>query len=159
MYTANKPDRNQIERFLQAVDASFPIPLSEKQSLSVYAEKLYELGTVCAEVEDGEIVSMVAGYTDHVEGNRGYISMVATTERARGRGLAKKLVLEFIRIAADKGLEGVHLYAVADNLPAIRMYQGLGFTEFYPKNEPRPDDTHLIYYMHADDSRRNGDTT
>lgn len=157
MFTENKPSFAQILAFLQAVDDSFPIPLSEKQPLSVYAAKLYEQGTICALLDGDEIISMTAGYTDNVTDNSGYISMVATLEKAAGRGYAKKTVTAFLEVAAEKKLSTVHLYAVRENLPAMRMYQSLGFTEYRVANEPRPNDVHLIYTIPTDGVSENGE--
>jgi len=88
---------------------------------------------------------MVAGYTDNVINNIGYISLVATLPEARNQGLAQKLVAQFLEIAREKGLDAVHLYAVPSNKSAIRIYDNLGFVRYFCANEPRPDDLHLIY--------------
>ena len=138
---------DKIDKFLNAVDGDFPVPLSEKQDLHQLAAKLAEKGTVCFAQENGEICSMVLGYTENVIGNMGYISIVATIPLAKGKGYASRLVREFVEKAREKGLSAVHLYAVKDNIPAVRMYKKLGFTEYKFENEPRPDDLHLIYYI------------
>ena len=134
-----------IEEFLRAVDKSFPVALSEKQDLHEFSKKLHTRATVCAEENGGKILSMVCGYTDNVIENRGYISVVATRKEAEGRGYAKKLVGEFLEIAREKGLSAVHVYAAPENTRAVGMYKSMGFSEWKPKNEPRPGDMHLIY--------------
>lgn len=58
-----------LEKILYAVDNSFPVPLSEKQNLKDYAKKLFSSATICAEVQNGEILSMVAGYTENLTGH------------------------------------------------------------------------------------------
>lgn len=118
---------HHIERFLRRVDAAFPIPLSHKQDLRQYSQKLCEKATLCAEVENESILAMVAGYTENVTDDMAYISLVATVKEARGRGLASKLVREFMAIAKERGLAAVHLYAVRSNAPAMQMYTKLGF--------------------------------
>lgn len=137
-----------IRDFLQDVDGLFPVPLSKKQDLNVFAQKLCEKATLCASFGDDRIVALVAGYTDQVDDDLGYISIVATRPEAQGKGLASAMVKEFLSIAARKKLRAVHLYAVKDNLLAIKMYKKLGFTVWNTINEPRPDDLHLIYYIH-----------
>ena len=125
----------------------FPVPLSEKQNLSLFAVKLCEKATLCCSYENSEICSLVAGYTDNVPDNKAYISVVASLPSAQGNGYASALVKEFINISKRKGLGAVHLYAVESNTPAIRMYEKLGFERLAMENEPRPDDVHLIYYI------------
>lgn len=130
--------------FLYAVDLSFPVPLSHKQPLESFADKLLRFGTLCAEFNGSEIASLCAGYTDNLTNNRAYISLVATVPAMYGRGLAKKCVQEFIDIARLKKLDAVHLYAVKSNIAAVNMYRNLGFVEWHCKDESRPDDLHLI---------------
>ena len=136
---------DQIEVFLRAVDQSFPIPLSDKQDLSAYARKLYEHATLCAACKDGKIVSMVAGYTENLTGDWAYIAIVATLPEGRGQGTARRLVQEFIQICAQKQVRAVHLYAVSENIAAMRLYQTLGFRALQLDDEPRKSDAHLIY--------------
>lgn len=135
----------QIEEFLIKVDRSFPIPLSQKQNLHEFAQKLSEKATICARTEGGAIVSAVFGYTENVEHNRAYISVVATLPEARGKGYASELVRSFIGIAEEKGLDGVHLYAFPSNVGAIAMYERIGFRKVTLPDEPRPHDAHLVY--------------
>lgn len=138
--------REQIEKFLLVVDKCFPVPLSEKTDLSEYAEKLREKATICAvRGKNGNILSMVAGYTENMVNEIAYISMAATLPQYQGRGYGKKLVKEFMNIAQENRMRGVHLYAVESNKPAMKMYEYLGFEKWYLTNEPRPDDVHLIY--------------
>lgn len=135
---------DKLKAFLLSVDKSFPTPLSEKQDISALAEKFAEKATLCCVEKNGKILAMVAGYTENVTENRGYISVVAALPEARGRGFASRMVKEFIEIAASKGLSSVHLYTVRENIPAVKMYEKLGFLEWSCENEQRPKDLHLI---------------
>ena len=111
----------KIESFLTKADKSFPVPLSKKQNLSEFAIKLSEKATLCIKEENGEIVSMVAGYTESLENNIAYISVVATLENARGKGYAKASVKEFIEICRQKKINAVHLYTVSSNISASSL--------------------------------------
>ena len=143
----------KIKDFLEAVDKSFPVPLSEKQELSVLAEKFVSKATLCHIEENGRIVAMVAGYTDNVTDNMGYISVVATLPEARGKGYASRLVKEFVDISASKRLSSVHLYTARSNFSAVKMYEKIGFTEWLCENEQRPDDLHLLYKIDKEISK------
>lgn len=140
-------DLVKLLEFLQQVDTLFPIPLSTKHDLGEFAKKLCDKATMCTAIEDGNIVALLAGYTDNVENNLGYISIVATLPQAQGKGYGTSLIREFIDIARTKGLRAVHLYAVRENIPAMRMYNKLGFEDYVLDDEPRPNDAHLIYYI------------
>ena len=136
-----------IELFLRAVDLHFPTPLSKKQDLHAFALKLFEKATLCCKFDEGKISAMVAGYTDNLDENIAYISIVATRSEYRGRGYAASLVTDFIEICARKNIDAVHLYSACSNIAAMNMYRKLGFVEYIAKDEPRPDDAHLIFYV------------
>ncbi len=140
-------DENRILDFLKKVDLSFPVPLSEKTSLTDYAKKIYENGVLCTYVENDEIVAMVAGYLDKIRNGIGYITLVATLPEYQGRGLAHKIIRRFQEEAETMGIRGVHLYAVRNNRNAIRMYNGLGFEELCLESEARPKDAHLMHWI------------
>lgn len=144
---SRRPSISQLEAFLRGADKTFPVPLSEKRELGAYARKLYEKATLCAAYEGEDIISLAAGYTDNITDGMAYLAIAATLPRARGQGLASRLVKEFIQICAQKGIRAVHLYAVPTNIPAMHMYMSLGFQNLALADEPRKDDAHLIYYL------------
>lgn len=138
-------NKERLYSFLKAVDKSFPVPLSLKQDLDILAEKFADKATLCYVEERGRILALVAGYTDSVIDNIGYISVVATLPEARGAGYGSRLVREFLDVARKKKLSAVHLYTARSNVAAIGMYKKIGFEEWLCENEPRPDDLHLIF--------------
>lgn len=141
-----KITKEQVEVFLNEVDGSFPVPLSDKQNLATYAEKLITHATLCCEIVDGKILSMVAGYTKNIPDNMAYVAVVATVPEKKGHGYAKKLVNEFLSICKENDISAAHLYTHKTNKIAIKMYKKIGFIDYKVINEPRPDDVHLIYY-------------
>lgn len=140
-------DVNSIEVFLRRVDGDFPVPLSQKQDLGLFARKLLEKATLCVAANETGITSMVAGYTENLTGAMAYVSIAATLPEARGQGLASGLMKEFIGICREKHIPAVHLYAVPTNTAAMELYRRLGFVEWKQPDEPRPRDAHLILYL------------
>ena len=65
-----------------------------------------------------------------------YLSSIGTVERARGRGLGRLMTASAVIDALDAGSEWVHLGVFADNLPAIALYERLGFMM---SGDPGPD--------------------
>ena len=143
----NELKKSQIEKFLKEVDVDFPTPLSQKQNLSFFAQKLIEKATICAKTENGKIVAMLAGYTENLTNNISYISILATSKQARGKGYAKGLLKEFIDICRSKKIKAIHLYTTHTNKTAVNIYKKAGFVEWAVENEPRKEDLHLIYYI------------
>ena len=54
---------------------------------------------------------------------------VAVVPAARRRGIAAALMTELETRLAPKGVERITLEVRASNLPAIRLYEGLGYTQ------------------------------
>lgn len=137
----------ELITFLERVDSLFPTPLSAKESLQVLAQKLLKYGTLCPKFDNGQMVGLVAGYTENTVNNLGYISVVSVLPEKQGEGIASRLVLEFLSIAKEKGLEGVNLYCDSRNEHALKMYDKLGFEKYIIPDEPRPEDKHLVYWF------------
>ena len=142
-----KPTVSQIETFLREVDFTFPVPLSHKQNLHDFAVKLFKKATLCCAMDGGKIAAAVAGYTNDLIKNIAYISIVATRPDFRGKGLASRLLREFVDVCRRKKIDAVHFYVAQNNSAALRLYERLGFVRWVCPNEPRPNDVHMIYYI------------
>lgn len=133
-----------INKFLSRVDRLFPIPLSEKENISVLASKFERFGTISCLKENGDIVALCAGYTNDIKNNLGYISVVASLPEYSNKGYGKIAVEGFIEKAKNAGMKAIHLYADKENRAALNMYDKLGFVDWKINDEPRPEDKHLI---------------
>jgi ribosomal protein S18 acetylase RimI-like enzyme len=65
-----------------------------------------------------------------------YLSSIGTVDAARGLGLGRFVTATAMADAAEAGCEWIHLGVFADNLPARRLYEGLGFRM---SGDPGPD--------------------
>jgi ribosomal protein S18 acetylase RimI-like enzyme len=65
-----------------------------------------------------------------------YLSSIGTVDAVRGQGLGRFVTASAMVDAAAEGCEWIHLGVFADNLPARRLYEGLGFAM---SGEPGPD--------------------
>lgn len=68
----------------------------------------------------------------------GEVYVVGVDPAAQGRGLGKLVTLLGLNHLAGVGVERIHLYVEGDNTPAVRLYEGLGFTRAAA-------DTHVQY--------------
>lgn len=76
---------------------------------------------------DGEIVGF---HWTKVEDNVGEVYVVGIDPAAQGAGLGKALTARGLRHLQEQGLPTVILYVEGDNLPALRVYRGLGFQDY-----------------------------
>jgi mycothiol synthase len=60
----------------------------------------------------------------------GEVYVVGVDPGERGTGLGRALTLAGLHYLRDRGMAEAMLYVDEDNLPAIRMYEGLGFTRW-----------------------------
>jgi len=77
---------------------------------------------------DGEeLVGFVISYVRPDSPDQGYISVVATVPSHRRKGIATALIHHAVRRFWDLGLRRVRVDVRADNVPAVRAYQSVGF--------------------------------
>ena len=57
----------------------------------------------------------------------GIIHLLAVDSSHKGKGYAGEFVIFLLGVLADMGLEVCHLDALADNVPAIKLYNRFGF--------------------------------
>ncbi|TFV68166.1 UNVERIFIED_ORG: GNAT family N-acetyltransferase [Bacillus sp. AZ43] len=85
-------------------------------------------------VRDGAVVGYVLAYVYDADSEaNGYrqthLGQIGVLPAARGIGLAKALIAEALRVAADDGCERAGLDVDSDNVTgALRLYESLGFT-------------------------------
>jgi len=80
-------------------------------------------------VEEGRIVGNVNVSRVSPYSLRWLISNVAVRPGYRGRGIARHLVQAALDLAREQGGEWALLQVYTDNIPACRLYQGLGFEQ------------------------------
>jgi len=73
----------------------------------------------------------VAGGQVVVEGELAGLYDIFSIEAMRGRGLARALCRQLLRLAAEDGARVAYLQVEASNAPARRIYERLGFADAY----------------------------
>jgi len=126
--------------FADALDRSSREMLQEMRALAwLFGPILWVLGATESHLayvfggyvwlEEGEIVGNV---TVHRQGNgkRGwFISNLAVHPEHRRRGVARSLLLEGVQSARARGARRISLEVRADNAPARKLYEELGFRQ------------------------------
>jgi len=112
-------------RRLTPADVPAMVELAELTVPGPFRERTIELGAFWGIFESGRLLAM-AGQRMHLP-QFVEISAVCTHPDARGRGLARVLMSSVITDIQQRG-KTPFLHVFADNYPALRVYEGLGFT-------------------------------
>jgi ribosomal protein S18 acetylase RimI-like enzyme len=73
----------------------------------------------------------IAGGQVVVEGDLAGLYDIFSIESMRGRGLARALCRQLLRLAVAEGARDAYLQVEASNAPARRVYERLGFVDAY----------------------------
>ncbi len=113
-------------RRLTAADVPAMLALTELTEPGPFRTRTYELGNFYGVFESDRLLAM-AGQRLSVPGFI-EVSAVCTHPDARGRGYARALISRVMQDIRQQGrIPFLHVFA--DNHPAIRVYEGLGFTQ------------------------------
>lgn len=120
-----KPLKVQLLDFLNSVNEDFNPPLTEKVCLEEYVKKITEKAELIIEYVDDDIVGMVVLYCNDVISGIAYIPFCAVRKEFRGKGIARQLMMNAIKVAKDRGMSvlGIH----SNNIIAIKLYKNIGF--------------------------------
>lgn len=118
--------RGEQLRPLTAADVREMVALADLTEPGPFRERTIELGAFFGIFESGRLVAMAGERLHlprHVE-----VSAVCTHPDARGRGYARILIAKVMEEIEDRG-KTAFLHSFADNYPAIRVYESLGFRQ------------------------------
>jgi ribosomal protein S18 acetylase RimI-like enzyme len=121
-----------------------------KRSISSDADIQAGANCLVAEIE-GEIVGSVALFPPKTDAYKGLVDeldhpeirMLCVSEKARGKGVASKLIAECIQRAKAKGFQTIGLHTADFMESAIKLYERLGFDRL-PKYDFEPSNDGII---------------
>lgn len=79
-------------------------------------------------VEEGQVIAVGLGVLD---GEQIGLYDLVVGEEARRRGFGREMTTTLMQWGKDHGARYAYLQVMLDNLPALTLYQNLGFTEAY----------------------------
>jgi ribosomal-protein-alanine acetyltransferase len=115
---------NRIDDLLALEEASFPTDRINRRNLRnlLRSESACCMGAYASGKLIGSMVILFRAGTTSAR-----IYSLAVTEAARGLGVGRKLMARAEREARKRGCSKIHLEVRADNVPAMRLYEKLGF--------------------------------
>ena len=101
---------------------SFPTPWSRED---FWREASNDFACYIVALEDAEIIGFGGCWISFEEAQ---VTNIALTSAQRGRGLGKVLMTRLMCAVAARGAERMTLEVRPSNMPALRLYERLGFT-------------------------------
>ena len=116
-----KMTKDDIDSVLEIENACFSDPWTYGMFLNELSQDITEYRVA---VVDGKIVGYMGMYQTLDEGN---ITNVAVLPEYRRRGIANKLIAEFVKLAQEREFAFLTLEVRKSNLGAIKLYEQNGF--------------------------------
>jgi ribosomal-protein-alanine acetyltransferase len=126
-WTLRRATLRDLERIMDIERTTFP---TDAWSAPMMLGELEDRNThyLVAETEDGRIEGY-AGLLAPLGTGDADVQTIAVAESARRRGLGRRLLVELLREAQERGAYRVFLEVRADNSAAQQLYRSLGFEE------------------------------
>jgi len=105
-----------------------PRALSEQVDLAAYTRKLVKYACIdLALSPDGQIVGILAHYSNDRETRKAYGTFFSIAPEYRGTGIAKVMMQLLIDTAKTSGMSVIEIKVVKDNARAQALYRKFGF--------------------------------
>ena len=134
---SNNNLEKDIMEFLKKIDSLFKIPLSQKINLNEYSKKLIRYADVFLAFDNESIVGIFAGYNNDKVFKISNISVLGVLNEYQGKGIARKLINNFLKLAEEKKMKKVKVSTI--DMRALNLYKSLNFKIVREENE--------IYYL------------
>lgn len=125
----------ELTRIHLLCDKDFIPALSSRVDIKDYCVKLRNRANLITLNQGTEIIGLVAVYTNDQQKRIAYISSVCILKQYREKGFSKVLLKETIKYSSSIGMQRIHLEVGINNIPAIRLYESLGFNPIEKKTE------------------------
>ena len=126
-YCLNKASTLQIITHLKICDTTFVPMLSERISISDYADKIINNAVRFEAWVDNELVGLLAAYCNDTVKHTAFITNVSVLPAWHGKGIASQLMINVIEYVYKLGFDRIALDVDEQNRAAIKLYEKHGF--------------------------------
>jgi ribosomal protein S18 acetylase RimI-like enzyme len=126
-YSVNRSSAAEIVAHLLVADAAFEPALSSRVNIWDYSQKLHDRAVRFEAWLGKQLVGLVASYCNQPDGGKAFVTSVSVWPETRGQGVAGQLMRQCIEHVRGLGLGQIELEVVQCSLPAVALYQKLGF--------------------------------
>jgi len=126
-YSVNRSNVAEVAAHLLRADAAFASALSGRIDIPAYAQKLHDHAVRFEAWLGDELVGLVASYCNKPDVGKAFVTSVSVLPRCQRQGIADKLLRQCIEHATRVGFGQLGLEVDQRSLPAIALYNKLGF--------------------------------
>ncbi|MBW7832197.1 MAG: GNAT family N-acetyltransferase [Simplicispira suum] len=126
-YSVNRSSAAEIAAHLLRADAAFEPALSSRVDIRAYAQKLHDRAVRFEAWLGEELVGLVASYCNQPDGGKAFVTSVSVWPECQGQGNAAWLMRQCIEHVRGLGFGQMELEVDQRSLPAVALYQKLGF--------------------------------
>jgi len=130
-YSVNRSSAAEITAHLLRADAFFEPVLSSRVGIQAYAEKLHDRAVRFEAWLGEELVGLVASYCNQPDGGKAFVTSVSVWPECQGQGIAGQLMRQCIEYVRGLGFGLMQLEVDKRSLPAVALYQKLGFNTLH----------------------------
>ena len=127
-YLVNKASAAEICAHLSSCDADFVPRLSTRVEMQDYAKKIASRATRFEAWAGDKLVGLMAVYCNNQEQRIAFITSVSVLKIWAGKGIATNLLAQCVEHAKMSGMQQVSLEVAQNNLPAVKLYEKMGFS-------------------------------
>lgn len=128
-FLINKINLNELIEIHLLCDKDFVPALSSRVSIPDYCKKLHTHADIISLIHKNKTIGLVAVYANNKKERTAYISSVCMLKEFRGKGYSRLLLENAIVYVKLKELNYIHLEVGLENVPAISLYESLGFIQ------------------------------
>lgn len=127
-FKENLSTGDDIFNHLSACDKKFYQALSSRVDIHEYSQKLAEKAFRHEVWQAKALIGLVAVYYNHDQNGFDFITDVSVVMEVVGQGIASRLLEKSISKSKAGGSAELRLEVDADNAPALKLYNKMGFS-------------------------------
>lgn len=120
-------NHDELVCLLKELGDLLPDPLSDRIDLRAYADKLIQFADLEFAIADHQPIGIVALYANDLINFVSHIPLVSLKKEYHQQGIGKRMMLNAILFAKNKGMKRLWLHVHQENTHAINFYKSLGF--------------------------------
>lgn len=125
VFKNTKSDKLLLLNYLKEVNYDFNPALSSHSKLEEFVNKILLLGNVYAYFINEVLAGVICFYSNNLDTNTAYCSVLSVKDEFRRRGIANSLIDFYINFCCDRKIKNITIHT--NNKFALNLYLKKGF--------------------------------